>query len=347
MKRIKLNKPIIGYKAFFVDDDQRLYTREGDPYPIFQEGRSYATREACGYFFCKNIKNLFKYYPLFKVAVYKIKVFGDIFTSDNCLFMSKAIKILELVSPNMIKNMDRNNNWTLFSESVHNSSWIDRCTAVNNSDQISLSNAVSCSDHIQNSETIHNCTAILSSLAVSDSGKVFDSRAVERSHHVVHSKGVHESRHCYGVDGGADVTYSRICNGIVQTAYVEKSNGLFNCMGIYNCNGISNELFNANVKPTFKIFGKKVSKKRFEKVRFDLIVLLTDFMPITLANDMLLLKQPDTGLNYSSNAEEHRLLKNMPEKAIEYIKSLPEFDQKIFSALTNNQRKKCTRKKNE
>ena len=105
-----------------------------------------------------------------------------------------------------------------------------------------------------------------------------------------------------------------------------------------NSNGISNALFVSNKKETYTLFNKKTTKTRFEEVRTNLYRLLNGWTPTFNNLKALYLKYgSDWKLTPIPQAEEiskQEAWADMPKEAIEYLKSLPEFNEKIFTEIT-------------
>jgi len=103
-----------------------------------------------------------------------------------------------------------------------------------------------------------------------------------------------------------------------------------------NCNGIANELFNCDKKKIYKNFNKKITEERFNEIKNKMYELFSGWLP--RANNFHILK-----LNVKNNSEipSDKLIgydkldwSEMPKEALEYIKSLPEFNKNMFRKIT-------------
>lgn len=124
--------------------------------------------------------------------------------------------------------------------------------------------------------------------------------------------GVNESK---GVNGSDGVNWSKGINW---------SYGVNFSFGIYNCSGVSNALFLANNLPKYSIFGKVVTKKRFEKIQTELFEKLDGWNPV------FHIKRNDKWINLNKQ----QAWSGMPKEAIKYVKSLPEYDAEMFFEIT-------------
>ena len=158
------------------------------------------------------------------------------------------------------------------------------------------------------------------------------SDGVNRSYGVNWSHGVNRS---YGVNWSHGVNQS---NGVNWSYGVNGSNGVNGSFGIHNCYGVDNALFLANKARRYSIFGKRVKRARFEEVNRKLYDLLGDWRPtynnikaLWLANgsDWRL-----TPIKYARELSKQEAWAGMPQAAIDYVRSLPEFDADMFEEIT-------------
>ena len=88
----------------------------------------------------------------------------------------------------------------------------------------------------------------------------------------------------------------------------------------------------------YKVFGKRVSEKRFNEVWKKLHEKLNGWTPIfNNLKALYLANGSDWTLTPIDKAEEiqkEEAWKDMPKVAVEYIKSLPEFDADMFFEIT-------------
>ena len=119
---------------------------------------------------------------------------------------------------------------------------------------------------------------------------------------------------------------------------VSWSNGVNMSFGVLNSNGVNNALFVADKKTTYSIFGKRVSRERFENVRNQLYQLLNGWRP-TYNNikALYLANGSDWTLTPIQNAQTLQTAEawaGMPQAAVDYVRSLPEFDAAMFEKIT-------------
>ena len=140
------------------------------------------------------------------------------------------------------------------------------------------------------------------------------------------SDGVNES---YGVNKS---------NGVNLSYGVNESKGVNLSYGILNSYGVSNALFLANKTQTYTIFGKNVTKEKFNEVWKIFHKKLNGWVPTFNNLKSLYLKSgSDWELTPIPNAKEiskKEAWGSMPKEAIEYIKSLEEFDKEMFEEIT-------------
>ena len=133
-----------------------------------------------------------------------------------------------------------------------------------------------------------------------------------------------------------EILKNQIINEINASNGVDESNGIWNSFGIQNSFGVSNSLFLASKKVTWNIFGKEVDKERFNEVKTKLFEKIGDWRPYF--NNAFDIKKKE-GWEYTdpgkikekSNKE---AWERMPKEAIDYVKSLPEFDAEMFDEIT-------------
>ena len=200
---------------------------------------------------------------------------------------------------------------------------------------------------------VKNSDGVNESYGVNGSNGVNWSCGINESYGVNGSNGVNESN---GVNRSYGVNWS---NGVNRSYGVNWSYGVNGSYGILNCFGIDREIFNANKKRSFKIFGKIVSEDRFDCVWDELHKKLNGWKPsFNNAFELYVQSGEDwkkvnaseiTGIKEEDNPKS--AWKDMPKDAIEYVRSLPEYDNDIFEAVTgieeNNKKTELLRKADE
>lgn len=128
------------------------------------------------------------------------------------------------------------------------------------------------------------------------------------------------------------------CNGVNWSDGVNGSYGVNRSFGLLNCKGLSNSLFCLNRSFEYYLFNKKVKKGYWEEINENLYCLLNGWSP-TFNNLKGLYSKSGERWSYTPipQAEELSIKEawqRMPKKAINYLKSLPEFDANIFKEIT-------------
>jgi len=172
---------------------------------------------------------------------------------------------------------------------------------------------------------------------------VSNSYGVNRSYGVNWSYGVNRSD---GVNGSNGVNWSYGVNwsdGVNGSDGVSSSYGVNESYGIFNSYGVDNALFLADKPREYSIFGKNVSEKRFNEVRDNLYSKLGDWYPkfnnafelyVKNGSDWSKVKASEICGTLDNWEEPYEAWKDMPVSAIEYVKSLEEFDATMFKRIT-------------
>ena len=108
--------------------------------------------------------------------------------------------------------------------------------------------------------------------------------------------------------------------------------------GVLNSFGVDGALFLTNKPRTYSIFGKTVTKARFEDVQVKLFGLLNGWKPTFNNLKSLYLKSGGewtrTPIPNAKEISKQEAWADMPKVAIEYIKSLHEYDAAMFDEIT-------------
>ena len=127
-------------------------------------------------------------------------------------------------------------------------------------------------------------------------------------------------------------------NGVNGSNGVNRSNGVNESYGILDCYGVSNALFLANKPQEYTIFGKTVDKNYWDRVQNNLVRLLNGWIPTFNNLKSLYLQYGSdwklTPIPRAAEISKEEAWRDMPREAIEYIKSLPEFDGDMFYEIT-------------
>ena len=155
---------------------------------------------------------------------------------------------------------------------------------------------------------------------------VYNSKAVDRSEAVDNSKAVDRSK---------AVSWSE---AVYRSEAVDRSKAVSWSFGVINSYGVDNALFLADKERVYSIFGKRVVKDRFEAVKGRLYELLGKWRPTyTNIKALYLANGSDWKLTPIENAKELQTAEawaGMPQAAVDYVRSLPEFDAAMFAKIT-------------
>lgn len=137
--------------------------------------------------------------------------------------------------------------------------------------------------------------------------------------------------------------------GVNRSNGVNLSNGVCWSDGVLNSFGVDSEIFCADKARVYRIFGIDVSELRFDEVWKELHEKLGGWFPkfhngfklyvqngcdwkkVDVSEMCDTLEENDPN---DSDFDPYEAWKDMPKEAMEYLKSLPEFDKKIFKRVT-------------
>lgn len=177
-------------------------------------------------------------------------------------------------------------------------------------------------NHIQQDERLYKFCDVYDSGSVNWCHNVKTSTSVNHSDNIDTCKGVHwctkvsKSTGISHSDGIIDSDGVILSRGVSSSNGISESSGISNCFGVscsfgvVNSDGVSNGLFVANKPETFTLFNQLVTETRYTEVKIQLGKRLHNWKP------------------------EYDNWEGMPQEAIEYLKSLPEFDADIFKQVT-------------
>ena len=161
---------------------------------------------------------------------------------------------------------------------------------------------------------------------------VNSSDGVSYSEGVSYSNGANKS---YGVSYSNGISYSE---GVNKSYGVSCSEGVNESYGISNCYAVDNALFLANKKRVYTIFGKEVDEEYFNKVDNNFKKNLNNWTPVFNNLKSLYIKYGSewklTPVNRANEIKKEDAWKGMPIAAINYIRSIPEFDAEMFFEIT-------------
>lgn len=209
-----------------------------------------------------------------------------------------------------------------WSNAIYNSTNVCDSDAVDSSDNIHVCDAVNhCFDahhvcggndskNIKTGNGINKCSDIMSGNGINESRNVDLSCGVNESKNVDQSTGINRScdilqcaaiDRCFGVYNGY---------GAYDSYKIVNSRGVCECFAVRECNGIYKSAFCYRKSGSYKLFNKRVTKERISNVLWDL-------------------------RRFETQIESwHKSWYEMPDELKKYIKSLPEYDAKIFKKIT-------------
>jgi len=187
-------------------------------------------------------------------------------------------------------------------------------------------------NNIKDSNGVNRSDGVRLSYGVNRSYGVNWSDGVNRSDGVRFSYGVNRS---YGVNWSDGVNWSY---GVNKSYGVNRSYGVNWSYGILNCKGVHKAMFlkDHTQKPT--IFGIEVEESDFDYRRSELLTKLNGWFP-KYNNAFTLYDQcgkewEKVDARKIEETDESKAWEGMPQAAIDYIKSWPEFNADTFKEVT-------------
>ena len=321
-----------GYKIFNSD-----WTCRGFKYEV---GKTYKTEEPIGlckqgFHFCKNLAECFQFYDCITWNKFaEVEAIGDVVIGEDKCVTNKIRIVREIPFSEIAKIIKQN----VSSYGVYYSDGVNNSDGVMSSNGVNCSNGVDSSNGVNYSEGVHGSNGVNYSEGVHGSNGVNYSDGVHGSNGVNYSDGVNCSN---GVQNSRGVTYSDGVNnsyGVTYSDGVNNSEGVSDSFAVLNSYGVNNSIFVLNKKQTCTLFNKQVSKHRFQEVKFKLYTYLKGWKPTFNNLKSLYLKHGCdwklTPIPQARELSKKEAWANMPKEAIDYLKSLPEFDAEIFTEIT-------------
>ena len=202
---------------------------------------------------------------------------------------------------------------------------------VNSSYGVYVSKGVNSSYGVYASNGVNESSGVSKSDGVNKSFGVYASDGVDRSDGVTESNGVHWSD---GVDFSRGVNWS---DGVNESCGVSWSYGVNRSYGISECEGISKSIFCYKKSGKLMAFNKRITEERFNEI----YETLNSFEWYPKFNNAEQLKGKlewyETNIPSIVGVDNKTAWSSMPEEMLEYIKSLPEYDEKIFNKITGDE----------
>lgn len=362
-------KTIKGYKAFHRDAKGNLFTEPASTRTYFKVGNIYNIYEkikmcCSGFHFCKQLKAVFDFYMFSQNVVYceveGIKKRDGYILEDGNKVCAKQIKIIKkLTFKQVLKILQKeleikkekdnfyceniqavfNSSYIIDSNAIQNSKYIKTSYAVLKGRNINYSNVISYSDTLNYSEVVKGSKMLLNSKVINDSLFVYNSKIVDNGKFIHGSDNIVYSREIISSNSVRFSSYIKDSSNIESSYYVINSSLINKSRYISCCQNISNCLFCYDLQDaSFCVFNKKVSGERKVEIEEKLsnILKYKNFnLNFTNASKLMKAKDKSKMALYDFtiyNIGEH--FKSFPKEAIDYLKSLPEFDSKIFEKIT-------------
>lgn len=208
---------------------------------------------------------------------------------------------------------------------------LNESDGVNVSNGVYLSNGINTSNGVNNSYGVNRSNGVNSSKGVNVSYGVNSSYGVNRSNGVNVSNGVNWSN---GVDSSNGVNSSY---GVEWSYGVSESNGVNRSYGILECEGISRAIFCYKKSGKLMAFNKRITEERFDEI----YETLNSFEWYPKFNNAEQLKGKlewhETNIPAIMGVDNKTAWSSMPEEMLNYIKSLPEYNEKIFNKITGDE----------
>lgn len=363
-----------GIKGVYIDKDGNLFSKPyGGEKFIIKIGETYKLEnenelEICykGYHFCKSYIDLLDFYPpMDNVRYVEIEAKGKIEEHTNMgvtKYVASEITILRLIDIQEYKEYFRlelkekskykifdgnadcssieqgkdnyktdgaiGTDYTYKSRAVAHSRNIIKSEAIAYSNNICESNTVIYGNMLENVVAGSNCDYIIGASAVKDSSYIINGGGIIKSHSVWNSENILRS---YSVKDS---------NNIMDSYAVEYSNNIFNSFFIKDCINIKDSLFCVELsnKENY-LFNKKVDEDIINEIQYDLRFMLNEASKKeTIDYSHRLLEYPKI-IDYNGKlftVETSTAYNTLPEKIIDYIKSIKQFDNSIFEKIFYN-----------
>lgn len=293
------------YKSF--DSDWKC---QGFQYEVGKTYKHKGEIKLCisGFHACKNPIDVFTYYPCVPWGKFaEVELSGEIKGEDDDKQVASKITIVKELS---------------FDEFVElcKKYGISRSRGINLSEGVNSSRGVNLSRGVNRSEGINCSEGINLSDGVNWSAGVNESHGINRSHGINLSDGINESE------------------GVNRSRGVNSSDGVNLSEGIIQSNGIHNSMFVSNIHRKSLLFNKEVTEDRINEVRDKYNSLVGYWHPQFNNLKSLYLKHgsewKQTPIPKAEELSKKKAWSDMPKVAIDYLRSLPEFDAKIFEEVT-------------
>lgn len=292
-----------------------------------------------GLHFCEELEDCFEYYDPIKCnKIAKVRAYGEVIARyrKNCCSMMEIVEELhwddiriKMVNEGSINRMYNRGICNVYtstcvsgSKNVNYSSGI--CGSIDTSDSIGVTGGYD----VIGSQSIDGCVNIRDAKNVIGSARITKSLGIQGSIYVKNScylSGCRSVQDSHTIYGSNEIYYSQDIWGGYFIYFSANLKGAYNCMFCIGLNGTK-----------YRIFNKKVSKAYFNQVYRDICEILhyTRYH-MTATNYEELYEKYRGVVPINRLQSKHLDYSEMPQKLLDYIKNLPEYDEKIFNKIIN------------
>ena len=201
------------------------------------------------------------------------------------------------------------------SENIKDSSCITYSSDITNSTEIMKSKRVSNSKDISWSEDVENSSGVY------NSAFIFDSKSIGLSKTVTHSTMVYNSQY---VEDSNSVNES---NTVIGSSCIYKGQWITNSHFLTRCKNITNSIFCSDVEDgSYMMFNKPIPEIMFDSIIKQYNRIFLPHLPLILAKD----NEDRLTEIYSPEVA----YKKIPKQAWEWVKTLPNYDNKVLYDIT-------------
>lgn len=248
-----------------------------------------------------------------------IDVLNSGYSVEYLHFIKKYFELSEEEEEAYLKacGIDRDSKDIWHCKDVTCSSDIVHSEKISHCRHIRVSENVSFSSYITNSKNIDTSKDIFFSSQIKNSYLIGDSKNVNRSNNVLNSNNVVSSDH---------ITFS---STIQNSQFIYKSNDLIDCYFSGFMNNCKHCMFCIGLTDAeYYVFNKKVTRAQFERIREDLILMLS----AEACNQFITRDDSEyfslSHFHYSNRFDS--IFRGLSSEFIDWIKSLPEYNEDIF-----------------
>ena len=187
---------------------------------------------------------------------------------------------------------------------------------------------------IYDSSGIYNGYGISYGSGIRDSSGIHTGYGIRNGYGICNGSGIHTG---YGIRGGSGISNSsgiRDGSGIHYSSGIRCGYGVNRAKFCSRCEGISRCLFCCGVSGKLMIFNKPVTEDRFEEVWYALGDWYPDFTNAEALKEKCGGAWKSTPASLISGRSAKEAYAEMPEALREYIKTMPEYDEELFRAIT-------------